>query len=82
MATMVAINRYQQPIFNRKNRDTTMKRDLTPIIEKIRELQQLTERTGFRTTRSVGALLGDLSADELVEVNKALSNPSHKLFNK
>ena len=82
MATMPAINRYQ-PIYNRSTkRETTMKRDLTPIIEKIRELQQLTERTGFRTTRSVGALLGDLSADELVEVNKALSNPSHKLSNK
>ena len=73
MAT-VAINRYQQPIYDRNKRVIPMKkRDLTEIIAKVRELLDLQNRTGFRTTRSVGALLADLNPDELVEVNRALN---------
>lgn len=79
MATMVAINRYQQPIYDRTKRAIPMKkRDLTEIIEKVRNLQQLTKTTGFKTGRSVCALLADLTPDELVQVNEALNTPSQK----
>jgi hypothetical protein len=76
MSTTIA---YHQPLYNRhsRNEGTNMKQpdratNLQVIIEKVRELQQLTARTGFRTTRSVGELLANLTPDELVEVNKAL----------
>lgn len=74
MATMPALSRYQQPIFNRTTkRVIPMKKDLTEIINKVRNLKQLTQKTGFQTGRSVCALLSGLTADELVEVNKALN---------
>jgi hypothetical protein len=71
MATMPALSRYQ-PIYQRSKGTTPMKRDLTQIIDKVRKLKQLTRDTGFHTTRSIGALLADLSPDELVEVQSAL----------
>ena len=73
MAT-IAINRYQ-PIFDRTKKVAPMKqkRELAEVIEKVRNLLELQSRTGFRTTRSVGALLADLSPDELAEVNRALN---------
>jgi len=79
MAT-IAINRYQQPIYDRTRtqRVTMKKRDLTPIIEKVKNLQQLTSKTGFQTGRSICALLADLTPDELVEVNQALSAAPNK----
>ena len=76
MATMPALSRYQQPIYNRIKDSTPMKnRDLTEIINKVRKLQQLTDRTGFKTGRSVCALLAHLTPDELVEVSTALESP-------
>jgi len=71
MATMPAIARYQ-PIYQRSKGTTPMKRDLTPIIDKVRKLLALTRTTGFHTSRSIGAVLADLSPDELVEVSTAL----------
>jgi hypothetical protein len=74
MATMPAINRYQQPIYDRHKRVLPMKkRDLTEVIEKVRKLQQLTKQTGFHTSRSVADLLRDCTPDELVEVYDALN---------
>jgi hypothetical protein len=75
--TTGAMQRYQ-PIYNR-NRSNPMpqpKRDLSEIVDKIVHLKQLTERTGFKTSRSIGQLLEHLSADELAMVNEALN---HKL---
>lgn len=72
MATMPAINNRFQPIYNRNKGVPPMKRDLTSIIDKVRDLLALTHTTGFRTSRSIGALLADLSPDELAEVSKAL----------
>lgn len=45
---------------------------LAEVVQKIRDLQELTRTTGFRTTRSQGEVLGRLNADELVEVSAAL----------
>ena len=76
MATMAALSRYQQPIYDRTKKAIPMnnKRDLTETIEKVRKLRQLTKTTGFQTGRSVCALLANLTPDELVEVNDALNN--------
>ena len=80
MATMPALSRYQQPIFNRTTkRVIPMKRDLTEIVNKVRNLKQLTQTTGFQTGRSICALLSDLTPDELAAVNEGLNptpNPS------
>ena len=79
MATMPAFNTRFQPIYNRIKETTPMNKDLTSIIDKVRHLQELTRTTGFHTTRSIGALLADLTPDELVEVNKALTlNPNKR----
>ena len=78
MATMPALSRYQHPIYDRTKRAIPMKRDLTEIINKVRQLQQLTQTTGFKTGRSVCALLADLTPDELVEVNQALNAAPHQ----
>jgi hypothetical protein len=51
---------------------TTMTPKLADIVEKIRNLQRLTKTTGFRTTRSQGELLAQLTPDELSEVSVAL----------
>jgi hypothetical protein len=45
---------------------------LAAVVQKVRDLQELTRTTGFRTTRSVGEVLGRLTADELAEVSAAL----------
>jgi hypothetical protein len=47
------------------------KSELEEIIRKVRLLRSFTKTTGFFTTKSVGALLGRLSPDELVEVVEA-----------
>lgn len=76
MATMPAFNRYQQPIYNRNKGATPMNKeepkDLQAVIEKVRNLLDLTHRTGFKTSRSIGQLLANLSPDELAKVNEAL----------
>ena len=55
---------------------TTMKTQLTQelaeVVEKIRNLQQLTKSTGFKTNRSQGELLARLTPDELSAVSAAL----------
>lgn len=54
----------------------TNQKPLTPklaeVVQKIRDLQALTVKTGFKTTRSQGEILGRLNADELAEVSAAL----------
>lgn len=72
MAT-AALSRYNQPIYIRTKRVIPMKRDLTEIVNKVRNLKQLTQTTGFQTGRSVCVLLSGLTPDELVEVNQALN---------
>jgi hypothetical protein len=76
MATSV-MQRFNQPIYNRNRRTTPMqpqpKHDLAEIIDKVKQLKELTATTGFITSRSIGLLLKDLDADELVEVNRAIN---------
>ena len=48
------------------------KQHLEEVIKKVRNLRSLTKSTGFFTTRSIGALLANLSPDELAEVGEAL----------
>ena len=45
---------------------------LEEVIRKVQSLRTLTKTTGFFTTRSIGALLANLTPDELVEVAEAL----------
>ena len=80
MATAALSTRFQ-PIYNRnRNKETTpmTKRDLTPIIEKVKQLKELTRTTGFHTTRSIAALMADLSPDETAEVAKAVNLTSNQ----
>ena len=51
---------------------STLSPRLAEIVAKIRNLQQLTQSTGFKTTRSQGELLARLTPDELSEVSAAL----------
>jgi hypothetical protein len=46
---------------------------LAAIAEKVQALQQLTQATGFQTSRSQGKLLAQLSPDELVDVARLLT---------
>lgn len=46
--------------------------ELQIIVEKVRALRNLTQTTGFKTSRSVGELLGRLNADDLAAVSLAL----------
>jgi len=50
----------------------TQRLDLQAIVEKVRALRDLTQTTGFQTSRSIGALLGKLSPDDLAEVSLTL----------
>ena len=59
------------PIYNRK--PTQPKHDLALIIDKVKQLKELTATTGFITSRSIGLLLKDLDAEELVLVNRAIN---------
>ncbi len=52
---------------------------LEEIIRKVRSLRTLTKSTGFFTTRSIGALLANLTPDELVEVAEALELTPHEM---
>jgi hypothetical protein len=51
-------------------------RTLTPrlaeVVEKIENLQRLTQSTGFKTNRSQGEILAGLTTDELSIVSAAL----------
>jgi hypothetical protein len=47
-------------------------KELQTIIEKVRALRDLTTTTGFKTSRSIGELLGHLNAEELATVSLAL----------
>jgi len=57
-------------VFTMPNSDKQHKLD--EIIRKVQTLRHLTKTTGFFTTRSIGALLANLTPDELVEVAEAL----------
>ena len=48
------------------------KQNMEEIIRKVRALRALTKTTGFYTTKSIGALLANLTPDELVTVSEAL----------
>lgn len=47
---------------------------LKAVAEKVQALQQLTQATGFQTSRSQGKLLAQLSPDELVAVAQLLTS--------
>jgi hypothetical protein len=49
------------------------------VIKKVRSLRALSKETGFFTNRSVGALLVNLSPDELVQVSDALELTAREL---
>jgi hypothetical protein len=50
----------------------TLTPKLLEIVEKIQNLQRLTQSTGFKTNRSQGEILARLTADELSAVSAAL----------
>jgi hypothetical protein len=83
MATMPALSRYQQPIYNRFKDSTPMtKRDLKPTIEKVRKLLAFKQSSGMSVSRSVADLVRDFTADELVELYDALKLTPQELFHK
>jgi hypothetical protein len=45
---------------------------LAAVVEKIQNLQRLTQTTGFKTNRSQGEVLATLTTDELSIVSAAL----------
>lgn len=51
---------------------TTLKPELQEIVAKVRALKELTKATSFQTSRTVGALLQRLNADDLVAVSLEL----------
>jgi hypothetical protein len=51
---------------------TTIRPELKEVVEKVRALRDLTKTTGFQTSRSIGALLGRLSPDDLSAVSLEL----------
>jgi hypothetical protein len=51
---------------------TTITPKLAEVVEKIQNLQRLTQSTGFKTNRSQGELLARLTPDELSAVSAAL----------
>lgn len=50
----------------------TLSPKLAEVVEKIQNLQRLTQSTGFKTNRSQGELLARLTPDELSAVSAAL----------
>lgn len=50
----------------------TLSPKLAAVVEKIRNLQRLTQSTGFKTSRSQGEVLSQLTTDELAAVSAAL----------
>jgi hypothetical protein len=59
-------------------RSNIVTKDLAPIIEKVRKLQDLTRSTGFHTSRSIGALLANLTPEELVVVSEGLDSANQQ----
>ncbi|MGA7695949.1 MAG: hypothetical protein WCA76_13065 [Candidatus Sulfotelmatobacter sp.] len=51
---------------------TILTPQLAEVVEKIQNLQRLTQSTGFKTNRSQGELLANLTPDELSAVSAAL----------
>jgi hypothetical protein len=49
-----------------------LRSDLQQVVENVRALRGLTRDIGFQTSRSVGQLLGRLSAEDLAAVARAL----------
>ena len=54
------------------NMTQTLSPKLAEVVEKIQNLQRLTQSTGFKTNRSQGELLARLTPDELSAVSAAL----------
>ena len=82
MATAALSTRFQ-PIYNRNKEATPMtKRDLKPLIEKVRKLLDFKKSTGMSTSRSIADVLRDCTADELVEVYDALKLTPQDLFHR
>lgn len=52
--------------------ETTLRPELQDVVAKVRALRALTETTNFQTSRSIGALLGRLSPDDLAAVSLEL----------
>lgn len=52
--------------------ETPLRPELQQVVNKVRALRELTRTTGFKTSRSVGELLGRLSADDLSVVSLEL----------
>lgn len=50
----------------------TLSPKLAAVVEKIQNLQRLTQSTGFKTSRSQGEVLSQLTTDELAAVSAAL----------
>jgi hypothetical protein len=57
---------------DRNDTRAPLRPDLQEMVDKVRALRELTQTTGFKTSRSVGDLLGRLTADELSQVSLAL----------
>ncbi|MBI3476674.1 MAG: hypothetical protein HY010_13155 [Acidobacteria bacterium] len=49
-----------------------LRADLRELVNKVRALRELTKTTSFQTSRSIGALLGRLTPDDLALVSLEL----------
>lgn len=54
------------------NTQSTLTPALVEIVRKIHALRTVTKKTGFLTNRTIGALLSNLSQDDLIAVGEAL----------
>lgn len=68
MATAIAV--MQHGVF--MNNKPQLKPELVDIVRQIHALRTVTKRTGFITNRTIGAMLGKLSTEELIAVGEAL----------
>lgn len=70
MATAVM----QHGALSMKNIGSTapLKTELVEIVRQIHALRTVTKRTGFITNRTIGAMLGKLSTEDLIAVGEAL----------
>ena len=54
------------------NNKPQLKTELVDIVRQIHALRTVTKRTGFITNRTIGAMLGKLSTQDLIAVGEAL----------
>ena len=62
----------KESMTDRNETRAPLRPELQETVRKVRALRELTRGTGFQTSRSVGQLLGRLSADDLALVAEAL----------